>query len=130
VRHRAPWFDLRYLLECLPRLRVGHVVKQGDRAIELDLGLFGAGDGEVNRAQGVLGVTLHLPARLDCSDTDQDHHEHPLEARMEDRLVGRPRAKNLVFHCAVAPAKLDMRGKVSFSQDRLVSQVHERTPQA
>ena len=38
--------DGRDPLECLPCLRVRHVVQEGDRAIELRLSLFRAGDGK------------------------------------------------------------------------------------
>jgi hypothetical protein len=39
-------------------------MQQGDRPIELRLGLFGAGDGKVNPAQRVAGVLLDLAARF------------------------------------------------------------------
>ena len=58
MRHRAARIDRRDLLERLPRLRIRHVVQEGDRAIELHLGWCGAGDGKVDRAQEVAGMLL------------------------------------------------------------------------
>jgi hypothetical protein len=39
-------------------------MQEGDRPIELHLSLFGAGDGEVNGAQGMAGVLRNLVFRF------------------------------------------------------------------
>ena len=72
VCHRALGIGRRDLLECLPGRRIRHVMQEGDRAIELHLGLLGTGDGKVNRAQGVAGVLL----KLVCAVTGARPKEH------------------------------------------------------
>ena len=60
-------------LECLPRLRIRHVMQEGDRSIELHLGRFGAADGEVHRAQVFAGVRRALPGRVVREPSEQEH---------------------------------------------------------
>jgi hypothetical protein len=43
-------------------------MQEGNRPIELHLGLFGAGDGEVNRAQGMAGVLRYLVFGFVCAN--------------------------------------------------------------
>jgi hypothetical protein len=47
-------------------------MQEGDRAIELHLDWLGAGDGKVNRAQGVAGVLLNLASCFTREAPKQD----------------------------------------------------------
>ncbi len=42
-------------------------MQQGNGPVELHLGLFGAGDGEVNDAQGMAGMLRSFPFRFVCA---------------------------------------------------------------
>jgi hypothetical protein len=59
-------------------------MQQGDRTIELHLGVFGAADGKVNRAQGVAGVLLN-PA-FHSAAAKQENHQSGSEVQ-EDRTT-------------------------------------------
>jgi hypothetical protein len=59
-------------------------MQEGDRAIELHLGLLGAGDGKVNRAKGVAGVLLDLASCFTCAAPKQDDHQTGSDVQ-EDR---------------------------------------------
>jgi hypothetical protein len=61
-------------------------MQEGDRPIELHLGLLGAGDGEANRAQGVAGVLLNLASRFARAAHKQDDHQTGSEVQ-EDRTM-------------------------------------------
>ena len=74
MRHRAPGIGRCDLLECLPCLWIRHVMQEGDRPIELHLGLFGAGNGKVNRAQGMAGVLVDLASHFAHATPKQDEH--------------------------------------------------------
>jgi hypothetical protein len=50
-------------------------MQEGDRSIELYLGLLGAGDGKVDRAQGVAGVSLDLVSRFARAAPERDDHQ-------------------------------------------------------
>jgi hypothetical protein len=56
-------------------------MQEGDRAIELHLGLFGARDAKVNRAQGVVGVLLDLASCGARTAPKQDEHQAGSEVR-------------------------------------------------
>ena len=58
VRHRAVGISLRDLLESFPRLRIGHVMEQGDGAVELHLRLRRAAHGKADFSQLVAGVRV------------------------------------------------------------------------
>jgi hypothetical protein len=45
-------------------------MQERNRPIELHLGLFGAADGEVNRAQGMAGVLRNLVFCFVCADRE------------------------------------------------------------
>ena len=55
-----------------PRLRIGHVVQEGDRAIELGPGRGGAADGKIDGAQVVTGMRLN---RLRAGAADESQHQ-------------------------------------------------------
>jgi hypothetical protein len=61
-------------------------MKEGDRAIELHLGLLGAGDGKVNRAQGVAGVLLDMVSCFTRAAPEQDENQTGNDVR-EDRTT-------------------------------------------
>jgi hypothetical protein len=61
-------------------------MQEGDRAIELPLGLFGAGDGKGNRAHGVVGVLLDLAARFAREAPKQDDYQTGSDGQ-EDRTA-------------------------------------------
>jgi hypothetical protein len=42
-------------------------MQEGNRPIELRLGLLGAGDRKVNRAQGMVSMLLNLASRFACT---------------------------------------------------------------
>jgi len=86
MRHRAPRIGLCDLLECLSCLWIRHVMQEGDRSIELHLGLFGAGDGKVNRAQAVAGVLIDLASRFAREAPKQDEYQTGSEPK-EDRTT-------------------------------------------
>jgi hypothetical protein len=62
------------------------MMQQGDRPIEFRLGLFGAGDGKVNPAQGVAGVLLDLAARFARAAPKQNSHQTGAQVQ-EDRTT-------------------------------------------
>ncbi len=64
-------------------------MQESDRSIELHLGLFGAGDGKVNRAQGVTGMLLDLASRFSRAAPKQDDHQTGTEVQ-EDRTTCAP----------------------------------------
>jgi hypothetical protein len=56
-------------------------MKEGDRSIEFHLSLFRAGDGKVNRAQGVAGVLLDLAAHFAHAASKRDDHHTDTEVQ-------------------------------------------------
>jgi hypothetical protein len=50
-------------------------MQEGGCSVELHLGLFGAADGKVDRAQGVAGVLLDLASRFAREAPEQDDHQ-------------------------------------------------------
>ena len=75
MRHRALRINRRDLLECCTRLRIGHVMQEGDSQIELLLSLLRAGDGKVDDAQGVVGMLLGLALRFVRAALKQNEHQ-------------------------------------------------------
>jgi hypothetical protein len=73
MRHRAPGIGCHDALECLPRLRIRHVMQECDRAVELGPSLFRAGHGEVDGAERVpamLGLGRQRGGFARCNDRD------------------------------------------------------------
>jgi hypothetical protein len=89
MRHRAASVCRRDSLEFIPCLWIRHVMQEGDRSIELHLGLFGAGDGKVDRAQRVAGVLLDLGSRFARDAPEHDDHQTDIETK-EDGMTGAP----------------------------------------
>jgi hypothetical protein len=61
-------------------------MQQGDRTIELHLGVFGTGDGKVNCAHGVAGMLLNPASRSTCAAAKQEDHQSGSEVQ-EDRTT-------------------------------------------
>ena len=109
MRHRAPRVCRRHSLECFPCLWIRHVMQEGDRAIELHLGLLGAGDGKVNRAKGVAGVLLGLAFCVTCAAPQQHDHQTGSDVP-EDRTTNAlhepphlpPRRRMSAMHSAIS----------------------------
>jgi hypothetical protein len=83
MRHRAPGINRCYALECLACLWIGHMMQEGNRSIEFNLGLVRATDAKVDRTQRVPAVLLSLGASLDRADHHQGEDDksqlHPPE---------------------------------------------------
>ena len=62
-------------------------MQEGDRSVEFRLGLFGAADGKVNRAQRMIGVWLGLSSRFARSAGEQDDHQTGTEAEEDTRFL-------------------------------------------
>jgi hypothetical protein len=62
-------------------------MQKSDRAIELHLGLFGAGYGKVNRAQGVAGVLPDLASSFTRTFPMQDDHQTGSDIREHTATV-------------------------------------------
>ncbi len=71
MRHRTFGIDCCDVLERLPRLRVGHVMKQGNCSIEFLLGFLGTGDWKVDRAQVMSRVLVRLSRTNACTARKQ-----------------------------------------------------------
>jgi hypothetical protein len=56
-------------------------MQEGDRPIELHLGLFGARNGKVSRAQGVAGVLVGLASHFAHASPKQDGHHTGTDAQ-------------------------------------------------
>lgn len=85
LRHRASGIGGRDSLECLPCLWIRHVMQERDCAIELLLGLPGAGNKNVDRAQGV-SVLLDRVSRFARAASEQEEDHQACSAVQEDLL--------------------------------------------
>ena len=74
MRHCAFRIDRRDLFECLPRLRISHVMQERDGAIEFRLSFFGTRDRKVDRAQVMSDVLIGLVCISTHAGRKQNDH--------------------------------------------------------